>query len=436
MSIVFPGLQVDEQVKGVGLSSRRPVRLATTAAVNLAADFEAGVNFIDAVQIQVGDRILVKNQVDSTENGVYIVRPTGTVAERSEDYEVGQKVGNTTIIVNEGTINADTAWICTSDTDGVDDDEIGNVSSDIQFAKFSGDVDGPGTSTDNAIVRWDGTTGQQVQDSTILIDDSDNMTGLQYIQFSDVVAPANPADGEGRLYKKTGDDGIFWLPDSGGAEVDLTEITTVSNIGTGEGIFKQLNGADIELRSIATTANAGLSVAGDPADQISVELDIQNTITTTTVDNAADLVVIYDDDASANRAVLIQDLFTPSTITRELLQVTATNTQSTTSTTAIPMPNMALTTSLTNGEYLVYFTANLRTSTGNTVCRYVVEVGGVQQPATVRDVSSPNSNALVPVSVVYKTGTIPPGTLIRILWNVQNGNTVTVQERILIIDDF
>jgi hypothetical protein len=43
-----------------------------------------------------------------------------------------------------------------------------------------------------------------------------------YIELIDTSAPGNPLDGEGRLYKKTGNDGLFWIPDSGGSEVDLT----------------------------------------------------------------------------------------------------------------------------------------------------------------------------------------------------------------------
>lgn len=43
-----------------------------------------------------------------------------------------------------------------------------------------------------------------------------------YMQFTDVTAPTNPSAGEGRLYKKVGDDGLFWKPDSLGPEVDLT----------------------------------------------------------------------------------------------------------------------------------------------------------------------------------------------------------------------
>lgn len=37
-------------------------------------------------------------------------------------------------------------------------------------------VTGPASSTDNAIVRYDGTTGKLVQDSGVTVDDSDNIT--------------------------------------------------------------------------------------------------------------------------------------------------------------------------------------------------------------------------------------------------------------------
>ncbi len=43
-----------------------------------------------------------------------------------------------------------------------------------------------------------------------------------YIKLSDVAAPSNPSAGEGLLYKKTSDDGLFWKPDASGPEVDIT----------------------------------------------------------------------------------------------------------------------------------------------------------------------------------------------------------------------
>lgn len=44
-------------------------------------------------------------------------------------------------------------------------------------------VDGPsaGTSTDNAVVRWDGTTGNVIQNSGVILDDSNNITGVASI---------------------------------------------------------------------------------------------------------------------------------------------------------------------------------------------------------------------------------------------------------------
>lgn len=44
-----------------------------------------------------------------------------------------------------------------------------------------GDVVGPASSTDNAIVRWDGITGKLVQDSGILISDTNQLTGANLL---------------------------------------------------------------------------------------------------------------------------------------------------------------------------------------------------------------------------------------------------------------
>lgn len=41
----------------------------------------------------------------------------------------------------------------------------------------SGDVSGPGSSTDNALARWNGSGGDTIQDSNVIVDDSDYITG-------------------------------------------------------------------------------------------------------------------------------------------------------------------------------------------------------------------------------------------------------------------
>lgn len=47
-----------------------------------------------------------------------------------------------------------------------------------QGASASGDVSGPGSSTDTAIALWDGTDGDTLQDSSITVDGSSNMSGI------------------------------------------------------------------------------------------------------------------------------------------------------------------------------------------------------------------------------------------------------------------
>ena len=49
---------------------------------------------------------------------------------------------------------------------------------------FSGDLSGPASATDNAIARFDTTTGKLVQNSGVLIDDSNNITGISNLTAS------------------------------------------------------------------------------------------------------------------------------------------------------------------------------------------------------------------------------------------------------------
>lgn len=47
-----------------------------------------------------------------------------------------------------------------------------------QFASVTGSIPSIGSSTDNAVVRWNGTGGNAIQDSSVIVDDSDNVTGV------------------------------------------------------------------------------------------------------------------------------------------------------------------------------------------------------------------------------------------------------------------
>jgi len=72
-----------------GLSVKQSVDAAATANVNLAADLAVGAT-VAGVTLAAGDRVLVINQTDAKQNGIYVV---GTPATRASDLADGAATG-------------------------------------------------------------------------------------------------------------------------------------------------------------------------------------------------------------------------------------------------------------------------------------------------------------------------------------------------------
>jgi hypothetical protein len=64
-----------------------------------------------------------------------------------------------------------------------------------------GDVTGPASATDNAITRYDGTTGKLVQNSTVTLDDNGNLNAVNAVTLD--TTPTTPPTTEGTLYWDT-----------------------------------------------------------------------------------------------------------------------------------------------------------------------------------------------------------------------------------------
>ena len=101
---------VDNKV--AGLSWKRAVRAATTAAGTLATSFANG-SVIDGVTLATGDRALIKNQSAGAENGIYTVNASGAPT-RADDADSGTELLNASVYVSEGTALADTQWTCST----------------------------------------------------------------------------------------------------------------------------------------------------------------------------------------------------------------------------------------------------------------------------------------------------------------------------------
>jgi len=109
----------------LGLKWKTPARVATTANGTLASAFANGQT-VDGIELATGDRILIKNQSTATENGIYVVASSGAPT-RATDADGNTELINATILVSEGTANADSQWTCTNDAMDIGTTEIAFV---------------------------------------------------------------------------------------------------------------------------------------------------------------------------------------------------------------------------------------------------------------------------------------------------------------------
>src|SRR5215475_3953272 len=110
-----PTAATDASTKGYvdaaisGLAWKDTVRVASTANVNVAT---GGLVAVDGVTTVGGDRVLLKNQTAGAENGIYVAA-AGAWA-RATDAAAAGDLLNAAVFVSEGTTNADTAWVMTT----------------------------------------------------------------------------------------------------------------------------------------------------------------------------------------------------------------------------------------------------------------------------------------------------------------------------------
>ncbi|MEC7914632.1 MAG: hypothetical protein VX918_10235, partial [Chloroflexota bacterium] len=114
-----------------GLDVKDSVRGASTAAGTLASSFANG-STVDGLTLATGDRILIKDQADGSENGIYTVNASGAPT-RATDCDANSEVtAGLFTFVEAGTANADSGWVLSTDGSIT----VGTTS--IAFAQFSG----------------------------------------------------------------------------------------------------------------------------------------------------------------------------------------------------------------------------------------------------------------------------------------------------------
>ena len=317
-----------------------------------------------------------------------------------------------------------------------------------------------------------------------------------YIQFSDIATPSNPSNGEGRLYKKTGNDGLFWLPDSGGSEIDLTALNPGNVSGPGSStnnaivVWDGTTGDLLKNSSILINSNniSNLNeitfngITGN--NNINFPSNITDALTLT--DGSLDYVTFQSTTAS-EKIIIKQDLCLEGNLEfsnggyLELLDIAepsnpfdgsgrlykktgndglwwkpdsggvevdvslggevdtqsanATTQTSTSSTSYVDMADITLTTSNTiDKEYLCIFSAEFESSFSGRDIYVIINVDGIDQPNSERRENYSNANQFQNLVTIFKTNAIGNGIVIKVRYHYENNKQLKVNARSLIIE--
>lgn len=154
--LATPTASTDAATKGyvdsvaTGLDVKASVRAASTATVTVTyaqtggtsarGQITAAPNTLDGVTLAANDRILLKDQSTGAQNGIWVVTTLGTGAngvwDRATDFDQDAEVmAGAFTFVEEGTANADSGWVLTTNNPII----IGGASgTTLAFAQFSG----------------------------------------------------------------------------------------------------------------------------------------------------------------------------------------------------------------------------------------------------------------------------------------------------------
>ena len=131
-SLATPTASTDAATKGYvdstsqGLDVKDSVKVATTANITLS-----GTQTIDGVAVSADERVLVKDQSTASQNGLYLCK--ASTWERTTDLAAGANAAGMFTFVEQGTVNAENGFVCTSDSGSAV-----VATNNLVYAQFSG----------------------------------------------------------------------------------------------------------------------------------------------------------------------------------------------------------------------------------------------------------------------------------------------------------
>lgn len=247
------GVLTDDVTLGIGAGGAVQIRDRSVANVKLKYDYINLVNgqgLAELTRTYLGDSVVFS--VDDT-----VVRTVGaqTLA--------GPKTFLTGVKLSSGSYSLflKSAPIMTSDVDmilpsgpGVDGQFLRSSGTGYTYWDNPGDVRGPGSSSDNQLVRFAGTTGGSVKGSSVYLSDSGSLSGVNNLSAQSVTTPGAYITGTGDVFAATYSNGTV-----------LISGQRVSGLGTPAGPTDATNKAyvDDKLHGIRWMEPARLSTGAN-----------------------------------------------------------------------------------------------------------------------------------------------------------------------------
>ena len=230
-----------------GLNVHPASRVATTANVDLSTALEAG-DTVDGVTLVAGDRVLVKSQSTTSQNGIYVVQASGA-AVRAADFNTPTEIvpGDFTFVTS-GSTYSNTGWVQTATVTTVGTDPI-------VFEQFSG----AGTYlAGNGLTL----TGNSFSIDTAITAD---LNGVQTLTNKTLTSPSLTNPTVSGLYLSDNNIIVEGTNDTHETTLTFTDPTADRTItfkdATGTVAFTSDISDEIDLFGNAVTSGGGLSVA-------------------------------------------------------------------------------------------------------------------------------------------------------------------------------
>jgi hypothetical protein len=243
-----------------GLDFKASVRAATVGNI----DMTSTVSYIDDVRLFAGSRVLVKDQTNAAENGIYIwdFGPMTRASDANQDAEVTPGLF---VFVEEGTVNGDKAFVLTTDASPLTGGPIVVGTTPLTFTLFSGGGTSVVGTTDRITV-----TGTQIDVAATYVGQT-SITTLGAVTTGTwtgtPVAVANGGTGAttaagARTNLGISASGTKFTAQIGNAS--LTSFTVTHNLNTKDvlvDVYDTASGATVYADVVRTTVNA-ITISG------------------------------------------------------------------------------------------------------------------------------------------------------------------------------